>query len=197
MSPEFGIGYTDKGSVVLLPTFNASPLGQVRLVDRAVYLWLAQQANHLPFTKQLDGKTIAVDRGEWFGSRVSLAAALGLHKRTLARALDALSIVGAVTVQSVKRRQRYKKSPVDGAENTPLNGAESAPEGGGNCTDVRCLGTLVKVLGWKDFVVQRGNGAKNAPQVSTTEPAGRVPRLTSRQRAENERSMALVRAGGI
>jgi hypothetical protein len=162
MPPDFGVGFTDKGSVVL-----------------------------------------NLQRGEWFGSRATLAKALDLDKRTLAKSLDALAAIGAVEIQNVERQQRYKKRTVNGSENAPMNGAKNDPQGYGNCTDVRCLGTLVKVRGWKWFQLSKAstsNGTKNPPQVSTTvarTAAPYAPRLTQAQRALNDHAAAAVRSGAL
>lgn len=200
MPPEFGVGYTTKGSVVILPSFLTSDVGRAKLVERAVYLWLAQQGNHQPFTKPLDGRTITVLRGEWFGSLKTLSEALGVDKKTLMRIIWALTLLGAISVEHIERAQRWKKGTVNGGEMEPFNGGRKGPQRSGNRTDVRCLGTLVKVHGWLDFAVARHNGGNFPPQVSTTKgstEAVRAPRLTTAQRRENARATALVQDGGI
>lgn len=194
----FAIGFTEKGSVVLLPEFPQSAVGRAGLQEQAVYLRLAQKANHSQTAIPLDGLTLPVDQGQWFGSRQSLAAELGLNKQTLRRILEQLSAIGAISVENVERRQRYKKRPVDGTKTNPFNGTKFGPQGFGNRTDVRCLGTLVKVHGWKDFrpqVVQKSNGPKFVPQVLST--AKVKPRLSAAHRAINEQALAVLSSGGL
>jgi hypothetical protein len=59
--------------------------------------------------------------------------------------LEALEGIGAITVESVTRRQQYKNSSVNGSENEPFNGAKIDRQRGGNCTDSDASETLIKV----------------------------------------------------
>src|SRR3990167_2899074 len=103
MPPEFGVGYTTKGSVVILPSFLTSDVGRAKLVERAVYLWLAQQGNHQPFTKPLDGRTITVLRGERFGSLKTLSEALGVDKNPQVRHVWVFTPRGDIGGEHVER----------------------------------------------------------------------------------------------
>jgi hypothetical protein len=200
MSPDCGLSYGQRGSLVIQPEFDASAVGQTRLLVRAAFLWLARQANHAAFTKQLDGRAITVERGEWFGSYAGLAAVLGVDKKTLARILRTLTSLGAVTVEAVERPQRYRKGTVNGGKEGPLNGGGIPPQRSGNRTDVRCLGTLIKVHGWKELRPVLGNGGKIPPQASTSDAAPdvrRVPRLSAAQQATNAAASAALRRGAL
>ncbi len=185
------VGFTEKGSVVLLPDFPTSDVGRLPLVEQAVYLRLAQKANHAPTTLTVKGVVVPVPCGEWFGSRDGLACELRVDTRTLNDAIENLQAVGAIVVASV---EKAKKS----------NGANSEPlptQWGKKCTIGRVLGTRFKVFGWRDFratVTERGDGAKNVPQVKRgTEALKRAPRLSAAHLEINRRALAMTANGAI
>jgi hypothetical protein len=197
---DFGVGFCGKGAILLGATFRDSVVGLASSRSRDTWLWLAQQSNHLPFSKPLDGRTITVHRGEWFGTWKYLCDQLGISKGTLRIVLAELELLQAITVEPVERRQRYKNRTVNGLESEPFNGSEIEPQRSGNRTDVRCLGTLVKVHGWREIAsrpAEKSNGSKIDPLNRV--PGGGVgaPRLTAAQRAVNEQAMASIQSGAI
>ena len=129
MPPEAGIGYTEKGSVVLLPAFLDSAVGRTKPAERAVYLWFAQQANHPPQPIKLnDGRTtLTVQRGEWFGGYRSLSDKLGLHQRTLRRILGVLSAIGEYVMRNFLVLQRYPAYVVREVHQKPHPGDPGEP----------------------------------------------------------------------
>src|SRR5687768_6954187 len=121
MPPDLSIGFLGKGAIVVGAGFREGLRASCR--GRDAYLWLAQQSNHLPFSKALDGKTITVERGSWFGTWKYLAEQLGISKGTLRVVLEELEILGAVTVEHVERAQRYRNRTVNGSKTEPMNGS--------------------------------------------------------------------------
>lgn len=185
---DFNVGFCGKGAVLLGAGFRDTDVGQASCRARDTWLWLAQKANHPPFTKQLDGLTIMVERGQWFGTLETLRLDLGMAKGTLRLVLKELEVViGAISSESIERPQRYKKRPVNGSKIDPFKGSKIDHQGVGNRPDVRCLGTLVKVHGWKEIASQTSKGSKIDPlNISTATTA---PRLTPRLRAEKEAAL--------
>lgn len=183
------VGFTEKGSVVLLPDFPLSDVGRAPLVEQGVYLRLAQKANHAPASMVVEGVRVQVDRGEWFGSRIRLSRELRLSKKTLNSALDNLQAIGAIALVNVEKTNRG-------------DGVNPDPSWGRNSPIGRVVGTRVKVFGWKDFaarVSNSGHGSKFPPQVKSMEIAAsvRAPRLSAAHRAINAQAMQLVKAGAL
>jgi len=198
MPPDFSVGFAGKGVVVLGTGFRDSAIGTASCRARDAYLWLAQASNHQPFPRVLDGRTITVERGAWFGTWASLCQRLPLSKGTLRRVLKELATLGAVTVESVERPQRYRGRTVESSKNETLNGSRTDPQRFGNRTDVRCLGTLVKVLGWREIAVPRGNGSRIDPlNTAVQRGLGAAPRLSAAQRKVNAQALAAIRDGAI
>jgi len=190
MQPDVAvIGFTDKGSVVLLPEYAASFVGRSGLLEQAVYLHLAMRANRAAATLTVEGVRVSVSRGEWFGSRLRLGRELRLHKRTLGRVLHNLQAIGAIAVMNVEKTARR-----DGANSDP-SWVTKGPIG-------RVVGAHIKVFGWKDFraaVSKSGHGSQNAHQVKSIGTAApmRLPRLSAQAQAVNRRALAVVESGAL
>ena len=188
-SPMVYVGFTGKGSVVLLPHFEASDIGRAPLLEQAVYLRLAQKANHAAVTVSVEGMTVRVECGEWFGSRIRLASELRLSKKTLNRVLDNLQAIGAIALVNIEKAKRQ-------------DGVNPDPSWGRNSPIGRVVGTRVKVFGWNDYraaVSNSEHGSKFPHQVKSVERAAlsRAPRLSAAQRAINEKALSVLKAGAI